>query len=924
MPSNAKNTLHNISYNSANLISTEDLEQGNGELAVKNPAGNNEELNSNTQVLRKEPDPNDSKTILLDVGSPTKSLLMSIMANDNEATGSNLNQLDLYVDYGGTSGDNYSSSYRADEHTPLLGNSDNNRYKSLPMEADLKSFWKIFSLRKTHQYIISMLALLVFVSLLLLLLHRTDFGEMAQSSVDLDLREVSLVDVSDDSINLHVTGAIKINYNNIENMIYRNIAKMSSMIIGSIYVQLDKVQLFIRTNTAQRKLHVCTLSPQRIQVYLKQDDITDLDIITNVDILEENIVKFLGLIENMKNDVPLYITALSNVTIDGNLLHWTKKGVLIETTYNLEKNKLDIPIAVKDLQINSQDSMIEVYSKIEIISQFPLNLTLNGMYWDFLVNGCDEKLISIGEWKSNQISIEPSLPTVFEINGVITEVPSEILDKCTNTDTSPLNSILNHIFIDHSIPAYIRTAQTSSNSLPNWLFYILHENPFKLNIPIPSQRMILEDFNISTLELDIPKSDSGCLEFNANSNSSMQMYFPALIPLTIPKAEFNFTLFDNSSNIILSGWTTEYSTFQVFDTDTLLDVIFESGDINFKMDDPTAIGNIISLVLNEDFNSTFHLDIDVSFIEVSSNLLSTSLYDLSIKDINFDLNQYIAYLDLDPLLNELAIIVQDIVFVSSTPNSIDLSIDVGLVNPNSYSFNFPEDTIKISVLRNNSHFCNFEVTDLFLPAQSEANITLSAGIFVDSIDNKLIVNDLISKYISGFLDLAVDFTHISAKENENLNKLLQNITIPHIKIPSVKFEHDDIRLGAQPLSRGTNPSPFLMSAVIHILTSELELVVFNPVSNAELFVDLYHAEAKFGDQILGSLARRELLLVPPGVYHSPRLPVKLELGIGMDILRRAMNGNIEVNATALFNVKLDMFEADLIYYGSNLKSDVRL
>ena len=119
-------------------------------------------------------------------------------------------------------------------------------------------------------------------------------------------------------------------------------------------------------------------------------------------------------------------------------------------------------------------------------------------------------------------------------------------------------------------------------------------------------------------------------------------------------------------------------------------------------------------------------------------------------------------------------------------------------------------------------------------------------------------------------------------------------------------------------------SPFLLSATIHVLSSEIELTLYNPIANAEIKVELFQAEAKHGEVILGHISHQEYMIVPPGIYKSPRLPIKISPGVGMDVLRKAINGELDVQVIAVFTVKLDDFEAQLMYNGHGIQTLIKL
>lgn len=65
--------------------------------------------------------------------------------------------------------------------------------------------------------------------------------------------------------------------------------------------------------------------------------------------------------------------------------------------------------------------------------------------------------------------------------------------------------------------------------------------------------------------------------------------------------------------------------------------------------------------------------------------------------------------------------------------------------------------------------------------------------------------------------------------------------------------------------------------------------------------------------------------VPPGISHSPRLPVDLVLGgVGYDALRRALGQSLLLDAVAKVGIKIENYEDIVFYNGSGIGAKVRI
>ncbi|RCK65366.1 hypothetical protein Cantr_01383 [Candida viswanathii] len=110
---------------------------------------------------------------------------------------------------------------------------------------------------------------------------------------------------------------------------------------------------------------------------------------------------------------------------------------------------------------------------------------------------------------------------------------------------------------------------------------------------------------------------------------------------------------------------------------------------------------------------------------------------------------------------------------------------------------------------------------------------------------------------------------------------------------------------------------FIVDAMVYPLSSEVEVTIFNPIQNAEIVVEVYTALAKTHDEDqidLGHLSHRERLVIPPGLYKTPKLPIKIE-PLGMDVLKKYWNGELNVEVDVAFKVEIDQFDVQLFYKG---------
>lgn len=189
--------------------------------------------------------------------------------------------------------------------------------------------------------------------------------------------------------------------------------------------------------------------------------------------------------------------------------------------------------------------------------------------------------------------------------------------------------------------------------------------------------------------------------------------------------------------------------------------------------------------------------------------------------------------------------------------------------------------------------------------------------------DKISLERLVSEFILGIKEIKIGAQGGKVKHNKPLGQLLSQLTIEDVQIPDIYIEPPQSK-DPEISEVSKHKSPFLIESTIHILNSEVELTIYNPISNSDILVHLQQAEAQYKGEILGHLAQLQTLKVSPGIYKTPRMPLKINNGIGMDILRKAINGQLDVEVIAVFDITLDNYSMQLFYEGLGLTSNIKL
>jgi hypothetical protein len=169
-------------------------------------------------------------------------------------------------------------------------------------------------------------------------------------------------------------------------------------------------------------------------------------------------------------------------------------------------------------------------------------------------------------------------------------------------------------------------------------------------------------------------------------------------------------------------------------------------------------------------------------------------------------------------------------------------------------------------------------------------------------------------------NITARFHNGSIQGNPALSRILAglNITIP---VPSIKHHRNK-----EPHETKTS-STFLRSATIHLLTRTAQFELFNPLSNIGITINSLDANATYDGEIIGTITEPtfnfEVKAGREGDTTTDKIPVEVG-SVGYDVIRRALGGELEVDAVANVVASIGKWRGQIRYHGEGVGAKVRL
>lgn len=587
-------------------------------------------------------------------------------------------------------------------------------------------------------------------------------------------------------------------------------------------------------------------------------------------------------------------------------------------------------------------------------------------------------------------------PILLTVIGNISSIPDELMNECPNNNDgkSPLNKILQKYLDNEPIEFYLQLLSSldeNDNGIPDWLFKFLHDTPIKLAITLPKMNIDQFDFheNLEIInhssEVSIMNNDQFLVShWNSNISTLITTIKPfKLVDLDINKFKFDFEISSIDNNVLVKVNSNDkyiYIT-MININQELINMVMNLPNLNISIIDAHQMGNIINKLLNRDYTDNDgekepDLFIEGNVYDVYGNLPIWKNNNNNNKQRKLIDHLSIPLMKLPKLstmesfpastldtLSNLTITITNLYLIESTIRKLELSIDLTIYNPTNFNINLDSsiliDSIIWQIFKNDSLISSIKVSipdtkggngngnengngNLFIPIQDYFNTTMKINIYSLNYRDKSILENSISSFIS----------------NDNLSNITIAPVIPIIHSNPLMelllpIELTNITINSQILTNGiiNFPEKLIQNIQIHLLTSQIQFEIYNPIINSSIILYIYTGLAKTntttdgsgdedgdgdGDVIeLGHLLHQERLIIPisqngqNGIYKSPKLPIKIN-PMGMEILKKILyekpdpDGkhsvkNVEINT--VFNVKIDQFDVEL-YYNGNI--DVKL
>ncbi|KAI9734760.1 MAG: regulator of (H+)-ATPase in vacuolar membrane [Claussenomyces sp. TS43310] len=841
---------------------------------------------------------------------------------------------------------------QAHESTPLLADSNNTpRYDGdhdddddlvpSPAATSLRSIQEGRHSQRSTKFntgrwptvvAVSVLGTVMVVIMIAAFLAPVVIDEYAKQAMVIEPTDLSIDSFTTSGVRARIQAKFRLDASKVKNPNVRNIGRFGTWIARKVESQESKVEVYL---PEYGNLLLGTARVPGLVVSVRNDDTTYVDFISELNA---------GDLEGIRRVANDWLEGtLGTLRVQGKADVSLKSGLVPLGTQSLSQSLIfegkDIPslpqynisrLNFREVQIPSGRRAMAIDVSLSLVNPYPIRLSIPPLGFDVLVPNCasTEPHLPFADATTGTIDVVPFADIGVAVGGIIRQLPESLTKACPHTRPSPLDALLGGYIHGKDSTIYVKGSNAPAVETPDWISDILSSITVPLPFPGHTLDGAVKNFSIADVNFGLPNpfADPGSPESNYRISGDIRVI------AALPK-EMNFGIdvshIRATADVFFEGkklgvlnlkeWQSANST-RLDDAEShnaALMIQSQIKDAPLNITDERVLTDVATLLLNgQGVILAIKALVDVEVESVLGKLVVRDLPGEGNVPIQAPLKG--GFGDILPQVGDLQII-------DTSETSIALKAKVNFTNPTPYTAQVPY--INIHIISNGSIVGEATAKNVRVHKGNNTNVGIEAVWNPHKMGGRAgarIGRDLLSQYISGWNTTLTFKTHEqSVPSQPALGRALSNFsfTIPTPRLGGPPAGHHGDGDG----DRGDSPQ-FIRDATFHLFSSTATFTLISPLQHSTLFIDRINATAFYNHtDPIGKILYALPFKVPPGATTSPRLPVVWSLdSVGYEKLKKALGGNLKLDAEATVDVSLGRWSEEIWYVGQGIGAQVRL
>ncbi|ODQ52900.1 hypothetical protein SAICODRAFT_71330 [Saitoella complicata NRRL Y-17804] len=521
---------------------------------------------------------------------------------------------------------------------------------------------------------------------------------------------------------------------------------------------------------------------------------------------------------------------------------------------------------------------IEVSADAHMRNPSPVGLTVPSLDWQILLPRCSpEELVELSKTTTPSIPIVPEKDVELHLSAHVPRLDPALTAVCDGRNTSSMDDFLLTYLAGNATTVYIRGVPSSNT--PAWMSRVLES--LTLPVPFPGHKAenMIKNFQMSNVKLSIAAGIplvSAVIEVTVGLPSEMQL------GVNVTKVR--------ASMVDLYDGPDKFGRLEMKDFAPAISRRDDEGDVVVKTDISNVPFEVTDgVVFRGIMRSVIFGGKDV-VIGMQGSVdagIESGMGDFVVRNL-----PAVGEIGMNGLpMSEFEPKFEGMKLMGTTHSSITFGADARMNNTTPYGGVIPY--MNVHLIYNGSVIGDATVRDLKVRA-GEPFVAHGQAVFDPGHYGGKTAKEAGAKFISAYvskenLTMTLRTHRESIPSSPNLSEAMAGLEfsmpVPEMFPPADGEEGHD--------------REFMRDATFHVLSSSANFILHDPFPETRLIIYDIEGNATHDGTFLGRLAYDQPFTLYPGDTETPKFPVYWDpSGVGKDIVKKALGGNLKIDAVA--------------------------
>lgn len=143
---------------------------------------------------------------------------------------------------------------------------------------------------------------------------------------------------------------------------------------------------------------------------------------------------------------------------------------------------------------------------VTAFNPYPVQLDIPSLGFEILVPNCesDEPFISLAQATTKELHVVPKTDVVLEADGIVRDLPESLTTQCPNSNSSPLDLLLQEYMHGGSPTVFVKGSESSSSETPKWVQDLLASIVVPIEFPGRTFDNLVREFSLDDVKFALP------------------------------------------------------------------------------------------------------------------------------------------------------------------------------------------------------------------------------------------------------------------------------------------------------------------------------------------------------------------------------------------------------------------------------------